>query len=184
MCWNILLHTLGVGFLATTGIQASDSSEFVLSAVFGTRIHPPGYPLLSIWGRCFQGLSDNPLWNTSLAIGVLHSFAVSLMFDALYRWTKDKWLSLWVVTILVMQPLWIRYSTIPEAFPALSLVYAGIVWLISFERFQWRHSFVFSLLLCFGIGTHHLFVFTFPILLAGMADAHDVVGVVFGRCWI
>lgn len=160
-----LLHTIGVGFLATTGIQASDSSEFVLSSVLGTRIHPPGYPVLSLWGRSFQWLSDNPIWNTAVAMGILHSAAVALLFDALYRWTKDKGLSIWVIAVLVMQPLWIRYSTIPEAFPALSLVYAGLVWLVSFDRFQWHHTCMFSLLLCIGIGTHHLFVCTVPLLL-------------------
>ena len=131
----------------------------------GTRIHPPGYPSQSLEPGCFQGLSDNPIWNTTVAIGILQSLSAALLFDALYRWTKDKWLSLWVVSVLIMQPLWIRYSTIPEAFPALSLVYAGLVWLTSFERLQVRHAWIFSLLLCIGIGTHHLFVFTFPILL-------------------
>ena len=80
-----LLHTIGVCLLATTGIQASDSSEFVLSSVLGTRIHPPGYPLLSIWGSGFQWMSDNSVWNTAVAMGVLHSASVTLLFDALYR---------------------------------------------------------------------------------------------------
>ena len=160
-----LVHTIGIILLSTRGIQASDSSEFVLSAVLGSRIHPPGYPLLSLWGSLFQWMSDNPMWNTSVAMGIFHSIAIVLLFDALDRWTKDRWLSLWVVALLVTQPLWIRYSTIPEAFPALSLVYAGLVWLLSFERLTLRHAWVFSALLCLGIGTHHLFVFTTPLIL-------------------
>ncbi len=151
--------------LSTTGIQASDSSEFVLSAVLGTRIHPPGYPLLSLWGGAFQWISDNPMWNTAVAMGIVHSMAVTLLFDALHRWTKSIWLSLWVVALLTMQPLWLRYSTIPEAFPALSLVYAGVVWLLSFERTTNRHAWVFSMVLCLGIATHHLFVLAAPVLV-------------------
>lgn len=165
-CASVLVvHIIGVFALSTTGIQGSDSSEFVLSAVLGSRIHPPGYPLLSLWGSLFQWLSDNPMWNTAVAMGLLHSVAATLLFDALHRWTKDSWLSVWVVAILCAQPLWIRYSTIPEAFPALSLVYAGVVWLLSIERLTIRHALVFATVLCLGIGTHHLFVFTAPALL-------------------
>ena len=49
-----VLHTLGVLLLASTGIQASDSSEFILSAVLGTPHPSPGYPLLSLWDWCFS----------------------------------------------------------------------------------------------------------------------------------
>ena len=166
--WCICLfvaHTIAVLALATTGIQASDSSEFVLSATLGTRIHPPGYPLLTLWTGAFQWMSDNPMWNTAVAMGVLHSFAVTFLFDALARWTKSAGVSLWSLGVLVASPLWIRYSTIPEAFPALSLVFSGLVWLLSFEQLSKRHALVFSGLLCLGIGSHHLFVFAFPLIL-------------------
>lgn len=158
-------HTIAVLTLSTSGIQASDSSEFVLSAALGSRVHPPGYPLLSIWCGLFQWLSDNPMWNTAVAMGVFHSCAITLLFSALTRWTRSIGVSLWSVGLLAATPLWIRYSTIPEAFPALSLVFAGLVWLLSFEHLTTRHAIVLSGLLCLGIGSHHLFVFSFPIIL-------------------
>ena len=84
------------------------------------------------------------------------------------------------------QPLWIRYTTIPEAFPALSLVYAGLVWLLSFERLTLRHAWVFSIVLLLGIGTHHMFVLTVPIFaVVDLANATVVVGMGIGYCrWV
>ena len=158
-------HTLWVGYASTKGLQASDSSEFVLAAVQDIRIHPPGYPLLSLWGSLFQWCSDNPIWNTALAMGVLHSIALVFVFDALTRLFKRGAIALWVTSILAVQPLWIRYSTIPEAFPALSLVYAGLFWLLIQQQYARWHSFLFGGLLCLGLGTHHLFVLALPMIL-------------------
>lgn len=167
--WLCLLvfgaHTLWVVFAATRGIQASDSSEFVLASVNGTRIHPPGYPLLSLWGSVFQWCSDNPIWNTAIAMGILHSMALVFVFDALTKLTDRFSIALWVTSVLAVQPLWIRYSTIPEAFPALSLVYAGLLWLIVQKQHLRWHSVLFGTLLCVGLGTHHLFVMAFPMIV-------------------
>ena len=109
-----LIHTIG-SYFCQRGVFKHQTLRS-LSAFWDSRIHPPGYPLLSVWGGLFQWMSDNPMWNTAVAMGLFHSIAVVLLFDALDRWTKDRWLSLWVVGLLMTQPLWIRYSTISRGF--------------------------------------------------------------------
>ncbi len=168
-----VLHTLFVLWGATTGIQASDSSEFVLSAAQNARIHPPGYPLLSLWVQLFSNLGDNVVWNTTVAMGVLHSLALVLLVDSLsfHRGSEHNesesfpMLPLLIGSLLTSQPLWIRYSTIPEAFPALTLVFAGLYWLLRCGRSTHRTAALFGLVLAFGVGTHHLFVFAAPMIL-------------------
>ncbi len=165
-----LLHTLFVLWGATTGIQASDSSEFVLAAAQNARIHPPGYPLLSLWVQLFFSIGDNVVWNTAVAMGVLHSMALALLVDALSVESKVEAeqasiLPILMGALLASQPLWIRYSTIPEAFPALSLVFAGLYWLIRCGRLTQKYAVLFGLVLAFGLGTHHLFIFAAPMIL-------------------
>ncbi len=164
--WSVgvfVLHTLWVMVGATKGIQASDSSEFVLASIQNTRIHPPGYPLLSLWGHCFQWLSVNSMWNTAVAMGVLHSIALAVLVDTCWVLTKHRGLSLWIVAVLSMQPLWIRYSTIAEAFPALTLVYSVLLWLYVVPEQNW-HSILFAICLTVGLGTHHMFILAFPMM--------------------
>lgn len=165
-----LLHTLFVLWGATTGIQASDSSEFVLAAAQNARIHPPGYPLLSLWVQLFSSIGDNVVWSTAVAMGVLHSMTLVLLVDALSVESKveaeqSSMLPILMGSLLASQPLWIRYSTIPEAFPALSLVFAGLYWLIRCGRSTQMHAVLFGLVLAFGLGTHHLFIFAAPMIL-------------------
>lgn len=109
-------------------------------------------------------MSANPIWNTAVALGLLHSVAITFLFDAIRRRTGSIVIGLWVVSVLMAQPLWIRYSTIPEAFSALTLVFAGVVWLMSVENLTQRHAYVFAGLLFVGVGTHHMFVLAFPVL--------------------
>ena len=156
----VLLYVVG----ATVGIQGSDSSEFVLAAISDVRVHPPGYPVLVLWLRCFQWISDNPIWNAAFATVILSSLSMGLLASTLRHWTSSRAISLWVVSLLGVQPLWLRYSTIPEAFSILALVYSMLLW-ISVLPVRRSSAVWMGLSLTVGIGSHHLFVLALPLIL-------------------
>ena len=66
--------------------------------------------------------------------------------------------------VLVMQPLWDSVIRLSLRLFQHSHWCMQVLCTTSFERFQVHHGWILSPS-CIGIGTHHLFVFTFPILL-------------------
>lgn len=162
--WVSLFFVMVYGAGATLGIQGSDSSEFVLASISDNRVHPPGYPVLVLWLKCFQWLSDNPVWNAAFATAVLSSLSMGFIVSAVRQWTQSTSLSLWIVGVFGLQPLWLRYSTVPEAFAILGLVYSMLIW-VSVIPVRWTGAIVMSMALGIGIGSHHLFVLAFPIIL-------------------
>ena len=162
--WVFACFAVIYGIGASVGIQGSDSSEFVLASISNSRVHPPGYPILVLWLKCFQWLSDNPVWNTSFATALLSACSMGFVASALRYLTRSKSISLWLVMIFGVQPLWLRYSTIPEAFAILGLVYSILIWtcIVPARR---ATVIIFSLAMVIGIGSHHLFVLAFPLVL-------------------
>ncbi len=161
----VILYSSLVLWGATEGIQSSDSSEFVLASIQGSRVHPPGYPATILWLELFQGLSNNPMWNAAVATGLLSAIALGLVADSVRLWTASQSIGAWTALTLGFQPLWLRYSTIAEAFSTLALVYAGIIWIASHRvghRWQARTLGLFCMI---GVASHHLFILASPLIL-------------------
>jgi hypothetical protein len=151
---------------ASVGPQASDSAEFMMVAGGGGRLHPPGYPILHGWLYLWQFIPFGSVaWKSSMACGLLGALSIGFLTDAIYRWLGEIKPAIWCAAMLGVQPLWIRYCTIAEAFTIAALVYAALFWLsvrVRKER-SVKMAIYLGLIFSLGIASHHVFLFALPL---------------------
>lgn len=162
----VCFFSLVYGVFGANTVQASDTSEFLLLATHEGLPHPPGYPWLISWFRLFHLL---PVFSSvhcvSIANGCISALALGVLWCTLHHYTQDKSVSYISVGLLAVQPLWFRYSTVPEAFSLLALEYAILGYLFSVSIVSRRDAWLFGGCLALIVGGHHAGVFAFPMIL-------------------
>ena len=162
VCFFSLLY----GIFGTETVQASDTAEFLLLTEHTGLPHPPGYPWLISWFRIFHQLSVfSSVHRVAIANGCISAISLGVLWCTSYQYTQHKISSYLAVGALAFQPLWLRYSTIPEAFSLLALEYAIVAYLFSLSTVSRQHSWILGGCLALIVGGHHAGVLAFPMIV-------------------
>src|SRR2546425_8107370 len=175
--WGLLAITTGVvgasGILyiltAARDIVVGDSPEFVTVAFTLGVAHPPGYPVMTLLGHLFSLLPIDPLaFRVNLVSVVCDAAAVGVVYLTAWRLTGERWASALMALLLAVNPLFWKWSLVPEAFPLNTLVAATMVYLLVLwqerperTRFLVLAAFVGGL----GMSNHQTIVLLLPAVL-------------------
>lgn len=145
---------------APATVMPFDSAEMTLRGFALTVMHPPGYPLQTLFNAALIRLLFfvEPLTAVSLgniALGLLTIVGAGVLSLKL---SSTRGLSL--VGLMAISPLFWSYATTPEVFIGLQLFAVGFCWLLFFPEDYRRPYFVTFLAL--SVLHHHTIVFLAP----------------------
>ena len=150
-----------------------DSAEIVTQGKLFGVLHPPGYPLQTLYNHTIIHLT--PFLSPIVAVGLANVFvaiatiglAAALAFRLSGRW------GLILVGSLAISPLFWKYATSPEVFIGLQLFAVGFTWLL-YDNSIYRKPIVL-MFLALSISHHHTIVFLSPwLFMAAWENRQDV----------
>ncbi|MBM4402187.1 MAG: DUF2723 domain-containing protein, partial [Candidatus Cloacimonetes bacterium] len=129
----VYLYTL------SPAVTFGDSGDFVTVAYELGVSHPPGYPLHAIIGHLFTKLPFGPVaWRVNLMEAVFGVLAVFLVYQIIYKLTKNTWASAAGSLLLGFSSTFWTYCLVADVF-AMNCFFTALMFYL---LLVWRESLV------------------------------------------
>ena len=143
-------------------IAGGDSGEIVAAVASGGVIHPPGYPLYSLFARLFIHLPLRTLaWRLGLMSAVCDATAAALLCLGVTRWSRSSWTGAAAAGLFALSPgIW-EYAICAEVFALDNVIVAALLLLavLYADTKNPRHALAGALVFGLGLSNHHTVVF-------------------------